>query len=107
MSPLTTHVLDTARGRPAAGVPLRLVAPDGAVSTGITDDDGRCRTLLDRPLVAGTWALTFELAPYWKAHGLDAFYPRATVVFDVTHPAEHHHVPLLVSPFGYSTYRGS
>ena len=107
-SPLTTHVLDTARGRPAAGVPLTLTAPDGTVTTGITDDDGRCRTLLDRAaFVTGTWRLRFELGDYFARQGVPSFYPEATVVFTVTHPAEHHHVPLLLSPFGYSTYRGS
>jgi 5-hydroxyisourate hydrolase len=106
MSPLTTHVLDTARGRPAAGVPLRLVAPDGTVTTGVTDADGRCRTLLaPGAFTAGTWSLTFDLAAYFD--GTPAFYPVATIVFAVTNPAEHHHVPLLLSPFGYSTYRGS
>jgi 5-hydroxyisourate hydrolase len=106
MSPLTTHVLDTAKGRPAEGVPLRLVAPDGAVTTGVTDADGRCRTLLpEGGLSAGNWSLTFDLAPYFA--GAPAFYPVATIVFTVTDPAQHHHVPLLLSPYGYSTYRGS
>lgn len=107
-SPLTTHVLDTARGRPAAGIPLRLTAPDGTVTTGVTDDDGRCRTLLDRErFVAGTWSLRFELSAYFAQHGGAGFYPEATIVFTVTNPAEHHHVPLLLAPYGYSTYRGS
>lgn len=108
MSPLTTHVLDTARGRPAAGVALTLTAPDGTVTTGVTDDDGRCRTLLDRErFVAGTWRLRFDLVGYFEGQGVPSFYPEATVVFTVTNPAEHHHVPLLLAPYGYSTYRGS
>lgn len=108
MSPLTTHVLDTARGRPAVGVPLTLIAPDGTVTHGVTDADGRCRTLATREsFAAGTWSLSFDLATYFRDHDVDAFYPSATVVFSVRNPDEHHHVPLLLSPFGYSTYRGS
>ncbi len=106
MSPLTTHVLDTARGLPAAGIPLTLTAPDGSVTEGVTDANGRCRTLLSGgALVAGTWSLRFELAAYFA--DTPSFYPVATIVFTVTRPAEHHHVPLLLCPFGYSTYRGS
>ncbi|MES2638463.1 MAG: hydroxyisourate hydrolase [Myxococcota bacterium] len=108
MSPLTTHVLDTARGRPAVGVPLTLVAPDGTITTDVTDADGRCRTLSTREaFVAGTWSLTFDLATYFRDRDTDSFYPSATIVFAVRNPDEHHHVPLLLSPFGYSTYRGS
>ena len=108
MSPLTTHVLDTARGRPAVGVPVTLLAPDGTVTTGVTDADGRCRTLCTREaFVVGTWSLTFDLAAYFHAQGTDAFFPSATLTFSVTRPDEHHHVPLLLSPFGYTTYRGS
>ncbi|MDP2317050.1 MAG: hydroxyisourate hydrolase [Pseudomonadota bacterium] len=108
MSPLTTHVLDTARGRPAVGVPLTLIAPDGTVTSGVTDADGRCRTLSTREaFVAGTWTLTFDLSTYFRDHGTDSFYPSATIVFAVRNPEEHHHVPLLLAPYGYSTYRGS
>jgi 5-hydroxyisourate hydrolase len=108
MSPLTTHVLDTARGRPAAGIALTLTAPDGTVTAGVTDADGRCKTLLERPqFVPGTWRLRFDLAPYFAGLATEAFYPEATIVFTVTRPDEHHHVPLLLAPHGYSTYRGS
>lgn len=108
MSPLTTHVLDIARGRPAVGVPLTLIAPDGTVTTGVTDADGRCRTLCTREdFVAGTWSLSFDLATYFRDFDTEAFYPSATIVFAVRNADEHHHVPLLLSPFGYSTYRGS
>ncbi len=108
MSPLTTHVLDTARGSPAAGIALTLTAPDGTVTAGVTDADGRCKTLLEREqFVAGTWRLRFDLAPSFAGLATEAFYPEATIVFTVTRPDEHHHVPLLLAPHGYSTYRGS
>jgi 5-hydroxyisourate hydrolase len=113
MGNITTHVLDTARGLPAASVPLRLerqIAEGCWVPAGhgATDQDGRCRSLIAPGTVQkGTYRLTFDTAPYFKALGTDAFYPWATVVFEVKDPAQHFHVPLLLSPFGYSTYRGS
>jgi 5-hydroxyisourate hydrolase len=102
---LSTHVLDTARGRPAAGVRVRLSrVPDGAVlAEGETDGDGRLR-LPDAATEKGVYRLTFDTGAYL---GPDAFFPEVAVVFTVADPAEHHHVPLLLSPFGYSTYRGS
>ncbi|HLU67604.1 MAG TPA: hydroxyisourate hydrolase [Kofleriaceae bacterium] len=113
MSAVTTHVLDTARGRPAAGVPITLEIADGAtwreLGRGATDDDGRLRTLLpagERP-AAGTYRITFDTAAYFDALGAAAFYPTVQVVFRLDHPDQHYHVPLLLSPFGYSTYRGS
>ena len=111
MSGLTTHVLDTARGRPAASVPLRLehAAADGWSEAGrsTTDADGRARDLHDGPLEAGRYRLTFDTGAYFEAAGVKAFYPEVSVLFEVTDPGEHHHVPLLLNPFGYSTYRGS
>jgi len=110
MSAITTHVLDTSRGRPAAGVPVVLSVRDGAgwreVGRGRTDDDGRLRTLLPAgaPAPAGTYRLAFDTAAYL---GGDAFFPEVAIVFVVRDGAGHHHVPLLLSPFGYSTYRGS
>lgn len=106
---LSTHVLDTSRGRPAAGVAVRLEAFTGdgwrPVSVGTTDDDGRVGDLLaGESLARGEYRLTFEVGPYL---GEDAFYPEAVVVFRVAAPDEHHHIPLLLSPYGYSTYRGS
>lgn len=113
VSAITTHVLDTARGRPAAGVAVRLESRDGdgwtTLATGTTDDDGRIGDLLpdgERP-AAGDHRLTFELGAYFAGRGVESFYPRATIEFTIRHPAEHHHVPLLLSPHGYSTYRGS
>ena len=107
---ITTHVLDTALGRPAAGVPVVLERRDGAgwqpVGSGVTDGDGRLRTL-DPPRLAGTYRIRFDTAAYFRASGQAGFYPFVEVVFEVTDAAAHHHVPLLLSPFGYSTYRGS
>lgn len=112
MSPLTTHVLDTARGVPAQGLPIVLErqTPGGFVeiARGVTDADGRIRDLIDvASFAAGVWRLTFDTATYFEATGTEGFYPWVSVVFAVTRPDDHHHVPLLLSPHGYSTYRGS
>jgi 5-hydroxyisourate hydrolase len=106
---LSTHVLDTTRGRPAHGVPVRLDRHDGETWRRLaeveTDDDGR---LHDLPAWdAGTYRLRFGTGPYFAGHGVETFYPEVTVIFAITDPGEHHHVPLLLSPYGYSTYRGS
>ena len=114
MSAITTHVLDTSRGRPADGVPARLEARDAAggwreVGRGKTDEDGRLRTLMPEgsALEAGVYRLTFGVSAYFAARGVESFYPEVSVVFEVRDPAAHYHVPLLLSPYGYSTYRGS
>lgn len=120
MSAITTHVLDTARGRPAAGVPVTLeIAVDGErddersgwreIGRGETDADGRLRTLhpAGSPPAAGTYRISFDTAAYFAATGVTGFYPTVQVVFHIAEPAQHHHVPLLLAPFGYSTYRGS
>ncbi len=114
MSGITTHVLDTARGRPAAGVPITLEVrgTEGTfmrVGAGITDADGRLRTLLPagKPLVAGVYRITFDTGAYAKQTGGETFYPSVSVVFEVKDAAQHFHVPLLLNPYGYSTYRGS
>lgn len=110
---ISTHVLDTSRGRPAAGVAVALERRDGEAWTtlgrGATDADGRQRTLLSEGAVvaAGTHRLRFEVGAYFAALGQPAFFPSVEITFEITSPAEHHHVPLLLSPFGYSTYRGS
>lgn len=110
---LSTHVLDAAVGRPAAGVAVRLesLRPDGswaAAGAGRTDADGRLRDWLgpDVP-AAGRHRLVFDTGAYFAAAGVAAFFPAVTVEFEVTASAEHHHVPLLLSPFAYSTYKGS
>ena len=112
MSAITTHVLDVSRGRPARGVAVLLERVGAPQSTTLarasTDTDGRVKAFTPAPaLQAGTYRLTFEVGPYFAAAGVEAFYPRVVVEFDVRDPAQHHHVPLLLSPFGYSTYRGS
>ena len=109
---ITTHVLDTARGLPAAGVPIVLERATGdgweVLGCGATDDDGRLRDLIAEgsPVADGRYRLTFDTGAYFRDRGEPAFYPEVAVVFTVA-GAEHHHVPLLLSPFGYSTYRGS
>jgi 5-hydroxyisourate hydrolase len=111
VSGITTHVLDTSRGRPASGVPvlLELRSEDGWREAGRaeTDADGRVKQLLTAPLSAGVYRLTFGIETYFRAQGIETFYPEASIVFQVRDAAQHHHVPLLLSPYGYSTYRGS
>lgn len=112
-SPLTTHVLDTATGRPAAGLAVRLERRDEEdgfkpLASGITNADGRITDLcLPALFEAGVYRLTFDTGAWYAVRGEATFYPEASIVFEVTAPDEHHHVPLLLSPFGYSTYRGS
>jgi 5-hydroxyisourate hydrolase len=103
---LSTHVLDATRGRPAAGVAVRLSGRDGPLATGETDADGRCR-LVAGELAAGTYRLVFETGAYFAGNGTETFYPEVTVTFEIRDAAAHHHVPLLLSPWAYSTYRGS
>lgn len=112
MSGISTHVLDTARGQPAAGIPVTLERQTETgwtlVGAGHTDDDGRVRSLTsDRPFRAGVHRITFEVARYHAALGVDSFFPRAAIEFVVRDAEAHFHVPLLLSPFAYSTYRGS
>ncbi|GAA1508976.1 hydroxyisourate hydrolase [Sphaerisporangium rubeum] len=105
---LSTHVLDATLGRPAEGVAVRLERDGRAVATGSTDHDGRLRDWLpDGEPEAGTYRLVFGTGEYFTRLGVDAFYPEVVVTFTVADPAAHHHVPLLLSPFAYSTYRGS
>jgi 5-hydroxyisourate hydrolase len=113
-SPITTHVLDTSRGRPAAGVPVSLArASEGEtwqhLADGTTDADGRVADLLaPGSLQVGTYRIRFDTAAYFDRLGVDAyFYPWAEIVFRVADASAHYHVPLLLNPFGYATYRGS
>ena len=101
MAGITTHVLDTAKGKPAANVRVTLATGDRVLFEGATDADGRAR-LLDRA-EPGTYRLTFHTGDY----NPDGFFPEATIVFRIENPEQHYHVPLLLSPFGYATYRGS
>ena len=108
---ITTHILDTALGKPAAGVAVVLEKRDGAewraIGKGQTDADGRLRTLTpDGPVDAGTYRLTFETGNYFRKLGISSFYPSILIAFE-TKGDPHYHVPLLVSPYGYTTYRGS
>ncbi|MCB9523844.1 MAG: hydroxyisourate hydrolase [Myxococcales bacterium] len=111
-SPLTTHVLDTAIGRPAEGIMILLERNEHGdwrkLAQGETNADGRITDLLPPGgLTAGFYRMTFMTAAYFLAQEVETFYPVVQVAFQVTRPEEHHHVPLLISPFGYSTYRGS
>ena len=114
MSGITTHVLDTSRGEPARGVPvaLEMLVTGGEwklVGRGTTNADGRVRELLPEgsDLVKGTYRLIFDTAAYFRKVKTEGFFPEVQLLFEVRHPRRHHHVPLLLSPFGYSTYRGS
>jgi 5-hydroxyisourate hydrolase len=114
MSLITTHVLDTSRGRPAAAIYVRLEIDRGdtgwqEVATGMTDGDGRIAHLLSTAatVTAGVYRLTFATDAYFRQQGIESFYPYVTIVFTIRQPDEHYHVPLLLNPFGYSTYRGS
>jgi len=112
MSHLTTHVLDTALGQPAMGVPIVLerATSDGyeQIGQGETDADGRLTTLLaDQDFTPGIYLLHFDTDSYFAATKRECFYPEVAILFKAKDTAQNHHVPLLVSPFGYSTYRGS
>lgn len=111
MSAITTHVLDTSRGRPAEGVTVTLeVLSDKGwkwLGGGRTDGDGRARDLFDGEILEGTYRLTFDTASYFATCLVEGFFPIVQLVFKVRDPSRAHHVPLLLSPFGYSTYRGS
>ena len=113
MSGITSHVLDTALGRPAEnlGVRLEFCDVDGAwqlLAERVTDQQGRVRDFLpEGALAAGIYRLVFDTQGYFAAGLRTTFYPRIEIVFRIAAPEEHYHVPLLLSPFGYSTYRGS
>ena len=113
MSGLTTHVLDTAHGRPAAGVAVRLLRDGRLVASARTNGDGRCDAplLSDGALTAGAYRLEFDVGAYYRGLGVGlpdpAFLETVALEFGVSEPGQPYHVPLLVSPFGYSTYRGS
>ncbi len=113
MSAITTHVLDLSTGRPAAGIGVALARRDASgawsdVATRQTDADGRVKDLLaPGTLAAGLWRLAFATGEYFAASGTRTFLPHVVITFEVFDAAQHHHVPLLLSPFGFSTYRGS
>nr|XP_046251236.1 5-hydroxyisourate hydrolase-like isoform X2 [Scatophagus argus] len=113
-SPLTTHVLNTADGIPAARMALSLHRLDSKqmiwnlLSVGTTNEDGRCPGLVSRQaFIPGMYKLRFETGPYWETVGQTSFYPYVEVVFTISDPEQRFHLPLLMSRFSYSTYRGS
>ncbi|XP_051513308.1 5-hydroxyisourate hydrolase isoform X1 [Myxocyprinus asiaticus] len=114
LSPLTTHVLNTAKGVPGANMTISLHRLDPVsslwilITTGITNVDGRCPDLITKEsFIAGVYKMKFETGKYWDALGEMCFYPYVEVVFSITDPSQKYHVPLLLSRFSYSTYRGS
>jgi 5-hydroxyisourate hydrolase len=111
MTTLSTHVLDTAHGMPAGGIPIELEGADGPLFGGTTDTDGRCPALRELTLPVGRYRLIFAVADYFRAKGAAVpdppFLDRIAIDFGIANAGGHYHVPLLVSPFGYSTYRGS
>ncbi len=110
-SQVTTHVLDAVSGRPAVGIVARLQQLVGdvweAVADGRTDEDGRIGDFGPEALEPGSYRVWFGVGDYFDAAGVPTFYPEVTITFDVSTPSEHYHVPLLLSPYAYSTYRGS
>lgn len=112
-SPITTHILDINLGRAASGITVSLDQQSergwSTLSKGVTNADGRIEDLMKPGARAetGTYRLNFETQAYFKKQNLKSFYPEISVVFEITDTAAHHHVPLLLSAFGYSTYRGT
>ncbi len=112
MSGITSHILDTSIGRPAASVEVELeYLSNGSwkpVGQGVTNADGRVRLLPeDRHVATGFYRIRFATGSYFKRRELETFYPEVQVQFEIRDPGQHYHVPLLLNPFGYSTYRGS
>ena len=112
MSTISTHVLDTARGCPAGGMEITLERMQAGAWTrqggGTTNDDGRVGALLlDGRIAPGVYRMTFDTGGYHRSLDIDGFYPEVQVCFEIAASDEHYHVPLLISPFGFSTYRGS
>lgn len=105
MSGISTHILDTASGTPAANVRVRLYGESSEIASATTNAEGRCSALLppEVPLEAGTYRLVFEVGEYFR----DGFYPEVSISFSVRDAAAHYHIPLLISPFSFTTYRGS
>lgn len=109
MSTLSTHVLDTVLGLPAKGVKVTLRKEDVVLGFDFTDEEGRVREFrtTGAPLDPGSYRLSYSVADYWKAAGRESFYPEIVINFRMDGSAGHYHVPLLLSPYGYTTYRGS
>jgi 5-hydroxyisourate hydrolase len=114
MSTISTHILDTGCGKPANGVHVDLEVRNDdeswvTIAEAWTDDDGRVKPffLVESHLDAGVYRLSFDTETYFAAQHVKCFYPQVTVVFEIEDPTQHYHIPLLLCPFGYSTYRGS
>jgi 5-hydroxyisourate hydrolase len=113
MTQISTHVLDTSLGRPAANVKVVLDSQTTAgtwteAGRSATNADGRCKDLSSaKSLTPGIYRLTFDTAAYFSARKIESLYPQVIIVFEIKNAEEHHHIPLLLSPYGYSTYRGS
>lgn len=114
MSAITTYILDTSSGQPGAGIPAILERKTHSagwqtIADGITDADGRLNDLLSKTeaFLPGHYRFTFETGPYYLLRNIECFFPQVIVSFVVKNPMQHYHVPLLLSPFGYSVYRGS
>jgi 5-hydroxyisourate hydrolase len=114
MATISTHILDIARGAPAGGVAVGLAMQNtdeswNELSHAWTDEDGRVKPffLVGEPLQSGTYRLVFDTEPYYSGLEIETFFPQVTIVFNVDDAAQHYHVPLLICPYGYSTYRGS
>ncbi|XP_052899935.1 5-hydroxyisourate hydrolase, partial [Anopheles moucheti] len=115
MQKLSTHILDTTRGKPATEVPVTLHYRTSSqtwtkISTGITDSDGRFRSFFTEgqsALEKGVYKLHFDVGPYFRGRSVESLYPFIEIVFNVSDPLQHYHIPLLLNPFGYTTYRGS
>jgi len=105
MTRLSTHIIDTSRGKPASGVPVMLYAGDRKLASNLTDADGRCQNLLPdgQPLNPGVYRIVFDIVTYFP----DGLYPEVSISFRVSEGVPHYHIPLLISPFGYTTYCGS
>jgi 5-hydroxyisourate hydrolase len=105
MSGISTHILDTAAGCPASGVPVHLFHEEEELASAVTNEDGRIPILLpaDIPLVSGRYRILFDVGARWS----EGFYPEVSVTFWVKNPESHYHIPLLISPYGFTTYRGT
>lgn len=113
-SPITTHVLNTTKGRPASGIKVELYKMNESnkwdkLGAGTTDADGRINDLISKETVIspGTYRMTFDVGSYFQTQNIDSFYTSIPIAFTINNPDQHFHIPLLLSPFGYSTYKGS
>jgi 5-hydroxyisourate hydrolase len=111
-SPITTHILDVSAGKPAANVICKLERQNSSsewekIAEGMTNQEGRIENLVSGSISKGIYRLEFLTKVYFDQKKINSFYPSITIQFEVTVPEEHYHVPLLLSPYGYSTYRGS